>query len=226
MLGRLAILLTTLAVGLLPAEALATPQDVASTHAYLEAAHTALHAAVTKWSTVEAAIHKLDLKFAAECPAVGTGSPQNEPEQKLSYEVAGALWSTGYHTDAGVVQRFDQAVMPLKWSNPAITRSARTLARGLHEMAVIPIPNLCGDVRAWAADGYTTIPADTLSYDQRMEAIDVKEIPRHLLTPYVPPAEKALVRSDESLYTQFEHLETERGFNDWDTLLETLALNQ
>ena len=89
---------------------------------------------------------------------MGAGSPQNEEEQKLSYEVAGALWATGYHTDAALVQRFVKTVRPLKWSNPAITRRAHGLTTGLREMVALSIPNLCGDVRAWGAAGFKTVP--------------------------------------------------------------------
>jgi hypothetical protein len=226
MLGRLAILAAVLAVGLPPAGAAATPRDIASTHAYLVAAYTALHAVVSKWSAVEADIHKLDLKFRAECPAVGAGSPQSEEEQKLSYEVAGALWATGYHTDAKVVRAFVKAVNRLSWSNPAITRSARKLTKGLHEMTVLPVPDLCGDVRLWAAGGFKAVPATTKQYDRHVEAIEVKEIPRRLLAPYVQPADKALRARAERLATKFEELEFQRGQDDWNTLLETLALNQ
>jgi hypothetical protein len=222
----LAIPLTALACGLAPAGAPAAPQDVASTHAYLVAGYAALHATVTTWSTVEANIHKLNKRFAAECPNVGAGSPQNEESQHMSYEVAGALWATGYHTDAKLVQRFVQVLKPLRWSNPAITRSAHNYAKGLHEMTVLPVPDLCGDVRVWSAGGFNTIPASTLRYVRHVEAIEVKEIPPRLLAPFVQPSDKGLAARDERLYTQFEELEITRGFNDWDTLLETLALNQ
>jgi hypothetical protein len=223
---RLAILLTALTLGLVPAGALAAPLDIASTHAYLVAGYAALHATVTRWSDVEASIHRLDRKFAAECPNVGAGSPQDEESQKMSYEVAGALWATGYRTDAKIVRRFVRAVKPLKWSNRAITRIARKFAKGLLEMAALPVPNLCRDVRAWSVTGFKSIPASTLRYDQRVEAIEVKEIPPRLLLPYVQPAYKGLAARDERLNTQFQNLETVTGFNDWDTLLETLGLNQ
>jgi hypothetical protein len=226
MLGRLGILAAVLVVGLTPTGAAAAPQDVASTHAYIEAAYTALHAVVTKWSAVEADVHKLDLRFHAECPAVGAGSPQSEEEQKLSYEVAGALWATGYHTDAKVVQAFVKAVKPLRWSNPAINRSARKFVTGLHEMTVLPVPNLCADVRAWGAGGFKAAPATTLEYDRHVEAIEVKEIPRRLLAPFVQPADTGLRARAEHLATQFAELEFKRGQDDWNTLLETLALNQ
>lgn len=226
MLRWVAIALTVLAVGAVPAGASGAPRDTASTHAYLVAAHTALHAVVSKWTSVEAGIHTLDLRLHSECPDVAAGSPQSEEEQKLSYEVAGTLWATGYHTDTNVVRAFVKAVSPLRWSNPAINRSARKFMRGLQEMAALPIPNLCADVRFWIADGFKTVAADTQQYDRHVEAIEVKEIPRGLLLPFLPPADKGLLAQTEHLATQFEELEFKRGQVDWDTLLETLGLNQ
>jgi hypothetical protein len=226
MLRRLGILAAVLTVGLAPAGAAAAPRDVASTHAYLVAGYAALHATVTKWSSVEGDIHKLDLRFHAECPDVGAGSPQSNEEQKLSAEVAGALWATGYHTDAKIVQAFVKAVSPLRWSNPAITRSARKFTSGLTAMTRLPVPDLCGDVRSWAAGGFNAVPASTEQYVRRVEAIEVKEIPRGLLAPYVQPADRGLRARDERLALQFEELEFMRGQSDWNTLLETLALSQ
>jgi hypothetical protein len=223
---RLGIVMAVLAVGLVPADATAAPLDVASTHAYLVAGYAALHATVSTWSSVEANIRKLDLRFHTECPDVGAGSPQSEEEQKLSYEVAGALWATGYHTDAKIVQAFVKVVNRLRWSNPAITRSAHKFARGLHEMTLLPIPDLCGDVRAWGAGGFKAVPATTEQFVRRVEAIEVKEVPRKLLVPFVQPADRGLRARDERLATQFEELEFKRGQDDWNTLLEVLALDQ
>src|ERR1700691_5223357 len=105
-LRRAAILTAVLAVAATPATARATSRNPASTHTYLEASYTLLHAAVSTWPSVEASIHGLDLRLHAECPDAGAGSPENEEEQKLTYEAAGALWATGYHTDATVVQAY------------------------------------------------------------------------------------------------------------------------
>jgi hypothetical protein len=114
----------------------------------------------------------------------------------------------------------------LKWSNPAITRAARKFTKGLREMAALPIPDLCGDVRSWAAGGFKAVPATTEQYVRHVEAIEVKEIPRRLLAPYVQPADRGLRARDERLATKFEELEFQRGQDDWNALLEVLALNQ
>lgn len=215
-----------LAPALAPARASASSLDVASTHAYLVASYTALHSTVAKWPVLEANIRKLDRRLAAQCPRVGQGSPQNEPAQKLSYEVAGALWAAGYHVDAPVVARFAHAVSHLRWSDPRITRSLHRYVKGQKEMVALQVPNLCGDVSAWKAAGFATVPQSTLSYDRHVEAIQVQEIPYRLLRPYLTSADRALASRDEHLNTRFQNLETVDGFNDWDTLLETLSLNQ
>jgi hypothetical protein len=226
MFGRVGTLAAVLAIGLTPAGAAAAPRDVAATHSYLVAAYTALHTTVTKWSSVEAAIHKLDQRFRAECPNVGAGSPQNEEEQKLSYEVAGALWATGYRSQAKAVQAYVKTVGALKWSNPTLTRDAHRFTTELHEMATLKVPDLCGDVRAWAAGGFGAVPADTVRFVRHVEALELKEVPRKLLAPYVAPSDRGLMARDERLATQFEELEFTHGQNDWNELLEVLALNQ
>jgi hypothetical protein len=231
MLRCLAIALAVLALSAVPAAgasagAAETRQDAASTHAYLVAAYSALHAVVSKWSSVEAGIQQLDSSVRAECAGVGAGSPQSEEEQKLSYEVAGALWATSYHADATVIQRFLETVEPLAWSDPAVTRGAHAYARSLHAMVALPVPNVCADVRSWIAGGFKAAPADTRQFDRRVEAIEIKELPRKLLSPYLRPADNALLARVEHVAHKFEELEFVHGQDYWNALLEVLSLNQ
>ena len=226
MLRRAAILTTVLAVAGAPATAGAASRDVASTHTYLEASYRALHATVSTWASVEASIHELDQRLGAECPDVGAGSPQSEEEQKLSYEATGALWATGYHTDAAIDRAYVKTLSRLTWSNPQITRDARRLATGLLEMAALQVPNICADVLAWHANGFGTMPSDVEPYDQHVEAIDIHEIPRNLLAPYVQPAERGLRERVEHLATRFEELEFMRGQTDLIALLEVVGLGE
>lgn len=226
MLGRLVALSAVLATAIAPSTAAASSQDVASTHAYIEASYKVLHATVTTWSKVEAGISRLDAKYHAECPDAGAGSPQNEEGQALSTEAAGALWASGYHTDAKLVRTYIKALDRLKWSNPAITRSDRRLAKSLQEMLSLEIPNLCADIHAWSATGFKSVPADAKAYSAHVEAIEIKEIPRSLLAPYVQPSDHGLRARAEHLAVEFEELEFKRGQADWDTLLEVLGLNQ
>jgi hypothetical protein len=227
MRGGLAIIITVLAVALVPTDALAAShEDISSTHAALVAAYKTLHAVVGSWPTVEANLRKLDAKLATECPDVGAGSPQSESEQKLSYEVAGALWATGYHTDAKIAQRFIKSVSPLRWTDPALSRGVRKFVTGLREMIALTVPDLCGEVRAWTASGYQTIPSSTSRFDQHVEAIEVAVPSPRLIARYVQPADRGLLARVEHLETRFEELEFTTGQRYWNKLLETLGLNQ
>lgn len=226
MLRRLAIFAVVIGAGLMPAGALAAPNDVSATHAYLVANYAFLHAVHANERMVNANVAKFNRTLAAECPSVGAGSPQNEEAQHMSYEVAGALWSILYGADAGAVQRFLRAVKPLRWSNDKITRSARAYVDSLRELATLRLPDLCGDVRTWSADSFKAVPPATIQFDRHVEAIEGKTIPSHLLAPYEQPAEKILAARAAHLETELQDAETVIGFNDWDTLLQTLALNQ
>jgi hypothetical protein len=227
MRGSLIGLVVVLVVGLAPGGASAASQrDVSSTHAVLVAANSTLQSVVRTWPAMEASLHRLDRKFAAECPDVAAGSPQSEAEQHLAYEVAGALWATAYHADSKFAQKFIKAVSPLRWSNPAIGRTAQKFIKGLREMTSLPVPNLCADVRSWMATGYQTIPASTLRFDRHVEAIEVEVPSPRIVSTYVQPADRSLFAKVEHLLTRFEELEFSTGQRYWDTVLETLGLNQ
>ena len=215
-----------LAAGSAPASADAASLDVASTHAYLTASYRALHGVVSTWPAVEASIHRLDVRLHGECADAGAGSPENATGSRISYEAAGALWATGYHTDAAIIHAYVGVLDRLRWSNPEITRDDRSLARNLEEMAALQVPDICADIHAWHANSFGAIPADVEPYDQHVEALEIEEIPRRLIDPYVQPADRALRARDEHLDTRFEELEFMRGQSDWITTLETLGLNE
>jgi hypothetical protein len=223
---RVVIVSVVLALALSPASASATSQDVASTHAYLVASYGALHAADSTWSSsVEASIHRLQRRLNSECPDIGAGSPQNEEEQKLASEVAGALWATGYRADAAIVRPYIATLKRLTWSKPQITRDAHRLAQGLQEMLALQVPDLCGDVRAWRSGGFGALPADVGPYADHAAGIEIHEIPRSLLVPYVQPSDRSLRARAEQAETRFEELEFVHGQDDWLALLKTVGLN-
>lgn len=209
-----------------PIATTASARDLAATHVYLRSDYELLHTTVGNWSRYESKVRTLDAKFRAECPHVGAGSPQSEEEQKFSLEVAGALWATGFDTNAAAVRSFVKPVARLRWSNSTITRDARALTKALAEMVSLEVPPLCADVKAWAAGGFQAVPADVASYAKHAEAIEVHQVPFRLLRPYATGADAALAAKDEKLNRRFEELEFVHGQDEWNELLEVLSLNQ
>lgn len=226
MRGPLAIIFTALAFGVAPATALGTPQDVASTHAYIRANYALTRATQAKVKVAQASIEATIRKLGQECPKLGVGSPQNEESQHLSYEVVVALWSTSYATDAGPIRKFASTVRRLHWSNPKLTHMAQRYATDLQELASLRMPNVCGDVTAWKEGGFKAVPATSIQLDRRVEAIEPKTIPMSLLARYEQPRDHAILATTTRIESHLQQIETVEGFNDWDQALEAVGLNQ
>lgn len=224
---RSTIIIAVLAFGLLPAQALAAPSNSASTHAYIQANFALARQAVSRIGASQASVVSYKQRLSHECSKVGAGSPQNEAAQKLSLEAAGALWSLTFGRDAKAIHAFAAAVKPLRWSSSKLTAIAHGYAKSLEELAALSTPNLCGDVRAWSASGFQTVPASTIAFDQRVEATEGHpSIPARLLAPYVQSTDRNVAERTKQLEAKLEHTEFETGFDDWASLLDTLALHQ
>ena len=220
------MLVAVLALGVAPAAAVATPQDVASTHAYIVANYAFARASEAKIASTQTRILGLNKQLARECPNVGAGSLQSEEEQKLSYEVVGALWSISYGGDNGPIHTFVRAVESLHWSGGKLTSIARRYTKSLLELASLPMPAICADVHAWRASGFQTVPAATIAFDRHAESIEGHSIPPRLLAPYEQPADRSALERTTGIERKLEGTEVGAGFSDWDRLLETLGLPQ
>jgi hypothetical protein len=220
------MLVAVLALGVTPAAAVATRQDVASTHAYIVANYAFVRASEAKVAGTQKRILGLDRQLGRECANAGAGSSQSEEEQKLSYEVVGALWSISYGGDGSAIHTFARAVEPLRWSSERLTRIAQHYTKTLLELASLPMPAICANVRAWSASGFRTVPAATIAFDRHAESLEGRSIPPRLLAPYEQPADRGALASTTRIERKLEGTEVGAGFGDWDRLLETLGLPQ
>jgi hypothetical protein len=229
MFRRLAApLLATLATcGVAPAATTAASRhDIAAARTVLSAGYETLRSVLRTWPKVEASMRTLNRRFARECPGIGAGTPQTEAEKRLSYEVAGALWATAYRADATIVRRFIHRVTGVTSSNPRLNRRVHKFLNGLDEMLALQVPDVCSDVRAWNASGYTRVPTSTLRFDRHVEAIDVEIPSPRLAEPYLDASDRSLVPKIERLIVRFEEREFTTGQRYWNQLLETLAVPQ
>jgi hypothetical protein len=222
----LATLSTALALGLAPGQAIASSQDVAATHSYIQANYALARASVALIGTVQAKIERLNSSLARECPQAGIGTPEIEASQPMSYEVAAALWSITYGAAAGPIRTFVAATGRLRWSNHAITRAAASYARNLREFATLPLPSLCADVRSWKASSFQTVPAAALSLDRRAEVIELNTVSPRLLHPFESGSDVSTLARTQQLETTIEENEFSKGQTDWIQVLETLGLPQ
>jgi hypothetical protein len=221
----LAVSVTLVAAFLLPSTALGA-SDAASTEAYVRANYALTSAGHRFIHTGRARIAALRRRLRSECPAIVAGSPQNTQSEQLTWEVIGAMTIVGYQPGVGAATTYARAVSKLSWSSSSLTRAVRAYARqGLTEVHT-PLPDVCGDLRAWKASGYTTLPASTVHFRKTFyeNYVGVGFMPSALLR-MVAPAQKALVqrsRRYEEGIAEVEALEVET----FGEIIDSLGLNQ
>lgn len=223
---RWSLALATLSLVAAPCEASASQADIAATHAVIQAGYVLGKAGVSSIPAVQAKIEALNVSLARTCPRAGAGSGEDEATQPMAHEITSDLWAIAYGYNARPIATFIAKVKHLRWSDPRITRAVQHEARSLHEMATLRQPDLCGDVRAWAASGFTVIPPGVVALDEHAEGIQFEELPlRGLLAPYERGSDKRLVVRIEAFVTKIEEEEFSLGQADWYQILETLGMN-
>ena len=175
----------------------------------------------------KAAIQSLGTTVAGECPLAAVDSPQNHEAEQLSNEVVGALEVAAYQPDKESMLAFAHAIRGLRWSNRKLTRAVGAYATKLEGFPTLAPPDICADVKAWAASGYSTLPASTVSFDKGFYAysIEAEEVPLRLLRPYESATEASLLRRTQQLEAPLAEFEAE-AVSDYSEILDSLKLPQ
>jgi hypothetical protein len=144
--------------------ALASSGSAAATQAYVQANYALVRVARSHLATSEAGPLHVLAQVQRECPLAGAQSPQSPESTQMSDEVIGAMVISAVAPDVQAVRTFIGAVSGLSWSNAGLTSAIRGYAGDLKTVSSLPAPNLCSDVKAWAADGFRALPADTVAF--------------------------------------------------------------
>jgi hypothetical protein len=146
-------------------------QDKTATDAYLAAGYAYARATLANAQVSRAAVEGLAGKLGSECPGVLKGAPpepssstpfarrvgesKREDEQlsELESELGHTLRLTLEQSDRQALLAFAGTVRSLHWRNPTLTHSVIIEVAEFEEQLALPIPNVCGDMRAWVSSG-------------------------------------------------------------------------
>jgi hypothetical protein len=172
-------LLTLIAgIGLAPAtDGQAESRDGAATRTYLNAEMGVVRAEVAAVPAGDRAVEEFATRFNGECAGVLVGAPKPKvvtprpgtlelaPRQSVeifseTLQVVGNLLTRPV---VAVELRFVRAVEHLRWSNDRLTRLVRSLLASQKALArwTLSPPDLCADMKSWAASGYKTLSPET-----------------------------------------------------------------
>jgi len=229
--GAIYALVAALVIAVAPAQALAgsgnhaKAENIATTKTYIQADYMLAHTARINMQTGEAALESLRQTLSTECPMAAAASPEDEAAAALSNEVIGAMSVVFIRADVQVVDGFAGTVAHLHWSNQKLTRKVKAYAAKFKVLAALEEPDVCGDVRAWAASGYRTLPASTTQFDERYKAnnVGIGEIPTHLLAPYEDSHEREVLTLTRQFESELVDAEA-RAVAQWSKILNALEL--
>jgi hypothetical protein len=204
--------------------ALASSGNAAVTQAYVQANYALVRVARSHLTTSEAGPLHVLARVEGECPLAGAHSPQNAESTQMSDEVIGAMVIAAAQPDLSAINTFASTASRLSWSNPGLTRAVRAYAGDLKTVVSLGAPNLCSDVRAWAANGFHTLPASTVTFAAKfMPAwVALGFLPAQL-SRYESAAAKALARRSGPLEEQLTEGET-RAVAHYNEIMNALAI--
>lgn len=221
---RAALLAGVVVLASAPAGALANPADVAATRTYVRVNHRLVQEAVSRIPAVHTTLQHVLAQLRSECPMVAAGSPQNSESEQLSNEVVGVMITAALHDALPVPREYLNVAGRLSWSGPTVTGSVRAYVAKVRVLESLKQPNICADIRSWAASDFLTLPASTVAFAPRFMAAWVSpgELPA-ALSGYETTGEKPLLRQTRSLEAQFSEFEA-REVETWGEFMNTLGL--
>jgi hypothetical protein len=206
-----ALLVIVTGLGLVPARAaVAEIGDQAATRVYVRADYRLMRTATSRTPRIEATLRGLLAQVERECPMVvaGFARPQDAQSSELEDEVIGAMVTAVISLDRPAGRAFVSAAGRLKWSDRKLTSTVHRYVEKVRTLLALPEPNLCSDLESWAASGFTTLSAATLTFTPRFMTawVAVGELPPGLVR-YETPVERPLLARTERLEVEFGDFE-------------------
>jgi hypothetical protein len=225
--GFVAAVVVALVLTAAPALAAPSSRDVAATRAFVGANNALARAAKAHLPATEKSIDAYIAQIGAQCPKAAAGSPENKEAEQLSDEVVTALTILVYRSGAQAISRLKRTVHGLHWSNGKAQRAVDRYVARLSALSTLALPDVCGDVKAWAANGYKVVPPATTLAVKRFNTIEAgpDRVSKQLLAPYEQPDERGTLAQTSRLERQLQETESNEGVEYWSKALAKLDLN-
>jgi hypothetical protein len=201
------------AFGVLVSDAVAHPNNVAATKAYLRAEYKSYRAIDANLETSRKDLKSFVGQVVAGCPNALAGFPRGDAQlPNLFGEELAALSAVAERPDLRSELVFARSVSHLRWTNPVLERLVK---RYNEKELTISATSLCADYTTWAASGYRTLSLHSQSFLRRMEAKEKRnevgsngEGPgkaiKRLLVPYEQSSVRKLANQVDRLEAQLE----------------------
>ncbi len=215
-----ALLSASMALGCGVAPARAAPVDVSSTARLIAAYDAMIQARSAELAAGVAAAERYAGTVGGQCPGILDHAPMTgAAAAALGGEVSGAVAVALLGPARAAMLGFVQTVGGLLWSNPSVAHAVGKFAGAVLAYARLTSPNVCADLRAWAASGYRTVPGSTRAFNFDVNADATQQggaIPSGALAAYETGADaREAVQADQraAAYVQSVSSQVESPIN-------------
>jgi hypothetical protein len=204
--------------------AAAAANNATATQSYVKANSALVHAAHTRLAAAEAVPKAVLHRLTAECPNAAQGSPQNELSEHLSNEIIGTIVIEAAKPDASALHSFLKAVTPLHWASSSLNHTMSAYVRSMTTLSKLAVPDVCSDIKAWAATNFKTLAPTTVAFDAAFlpNWVAFGFQPKGL-SRYESSSVRSLANRAEPLESQLQDAEA-RAVNTWGEILNALQL--
>jgi hypothetical protein len=205
--------------------AAASASDASATEAYLRANYALVKAGQAHLGSSIAAYKGVLSAVKRDCPRAAAESPQNAESTELSNEVIGTMVLTAGKPDRPAVKAYLRAVGGLHWSSAQVTHAVAGYASMLRTLYNLPVPDLCGDVKSWAASHFKTTAPSTVSFVKAFYPnwVALGLIPTGL-SRFENTQGRALARNGGRFEYQITNVEAQ-AVETWGDIMDELLLN-
>lgn len=169
--------------------------NVGSTGSLIGDYATMINARVAALPTGTMLINRYVAAIGQHCSGVLGAAPMSGSEaEAIGGEISGAIGVKMIDPVRPAMLQFVHSVGDLLWSDANLAHAVGRFAGAVLAYARLPSPNLCGDLRAWKASGYKTVPGSTGKFNAEVSADDRQQstaIPGQALAPYETKADSA-----------------------------------
>jgi hypothetical protein len=199
--------------------------NAATTRSYIRANYALVSVGHANIARTEASVKAVLGQIHRECPSAALGSPQDEESTELSNELVGTMVLAGGRPDRPAVATYLRAVGGLHWSSGLVNRAVGDYVKSLSTLYHVASPNLCGDIKRWAASGFKTLPTATVPFVKSFipNWVSLGVLPAGLAR-YETPELRAIARRSGQFETQLMEMEA-RLVETWGEIMNELQLN-
>jgi hypothetical protein len=146
--------------------------DVVATRAYLRASEVYVQAAYPGVAARIAAIDARESEVAGACPSALTYAPRDTAFEEVGEELGASEWYAGVASVRSITLRLADVIGHLRWSDRKLTRLVRAQAAEERADVALVLPDVCGQIAAWKASAYSTLPSSVSGFLTHVEAIE------------------------------------------------------